>query len=451
MIDMLDVMFRLNEVCVVKHHPLRDYNVPFFEKAFATLIQDGYLAQMTGGPKESSDLVNHPSVDHVHMTGGKPTHDGIVYGFDKTEQAKNKAAEKPVLKAEMTSELGCVTPWIVTPQPGWTDGDSLTPTPNLTLNLTLIMILSLMLPTDDVEHHVKQLVAGITSNNSCNCLAPKMLVIDKDWDKTEFFLSKLKFHLNTRALVAPYYPGTTQRYEAFKKAYPKQMEQIKGELGGPPDVAGAGKAMSEPCPWMVITLEEDVLDKKEWEYALRNEPFAPVFHIALLTGTGEEDAFLSKAVSFVNDELFGTLSMTLLAKDSTPAVEKAIADLRYGAIALNAWTAQCVSAPCATWGAYPGESLNDVQSGIGVVYNCLFYDHVQKSVLRSPFIEASHIGTAGIPSIHMARALVGLLTKPSLGAFVGLLTADVPRHKIMFAAGAAVMAVAILTRYTLFK
>ena len=47
------------------------------------------------------------------MTGGKATHDAIVWGSTKQEQDNNKAAKKPKLSnAEMTSELGCVTPYI---------------------------------------------------------------------------------------------------------------------------------------------------------------------------------------------------------------------------------------------------------------------------------------------------------------------------------------------------
>jgi aldehyde dehydrogenase (NAD(P)+) len=50
---------------------------------------------------------------------------------------------------------------------------------------------------------------------------------------------------------------------------------------------------------------------------------------------------------------------------SALAVERsrAIADLRYGTIAVNAWTGGGHLTATASWGAYPGRTLNDVQSG----------------------------------------------------------------------------------------
>ena len=40
---------------------------------------------------------------------------------------------------------------------------------------------------------------------------------------------------------------------------------------------------------------------------------------------------------------------------------------RYGSIGINTWTGANFSMPGATWGAYPGERLEAVETGIGVV------------------------------------------------------------------------------------
>ncbi len=39
----------------------------------------------------------------------------------------------------------------------------------------------------------------------------------------------------------------------------------------------------------------------------------------------------------------------------------------------------------AAWGAYPGHSYADVQSGIGVVHNALMFDKPLKTVVSAPF------------------------------------------------------------------
>ena len=66
-------------------------------------------------------------------------------------------------------------------------------------------------------------------------------------------------------------------------------------------------------------------------------------------------------------------------------LDQAIADLRYGTIAVNAWTGVGYLTARATWGAFPGHSTTDIQSGRGVVHNALLFERPQKSVVRGPF------------------------------------------------------------------
>jgi aldehyde dehydrogenase (NAD(P)+) len=95
-------------------------------------------------------------------------------------------------------------------------------------------------------------------------------------------------------------------------------------------------------------------------------------------------------VHFANDTLHGTLGANLIIHPQTitelgPALEDAIAELRYGTIAVNAWTGVGYLTPRASWGAFPGHTYNDIQSGVGVVHNALFFDRAQKTVVRAPF------------------------------------------------------------------
>jgi hypothetical protein len=68
-----------------------------------------------------------------------------------------------------------------------------------------------------------------------------------------------------------------------------------------------------------------------------------------------------------------------------PAFEQAVADLKYGCVAINAWTGVGFLLTQTTWGAYPGHTPDNIQSGIGVVHNSKFFDKPQKSVVRAPF------------------------------------------------------------------
>jgi hypothetical protein len=78
--DALYLLFVENMTCVVKHNPVRAYNHEWMCTLFAPLIRDGYFASVVGGVDESRALVYDDLVDHVHMTGGKATHDAIVWG-----------------------------------------------------------------------------------------------------------------------------------------------------------------------------------------------------------------------------------------------------------------------------------------------------------------------------------------------------------------------------------
>ena len=69
-----------------------------------------------------------------------------------------------------------------------------------------------------------------------------------------------------------------------------------------------------------------------------------------------------------------------------PAIEQAVADLRYGSIGVNLWHGLSFAFATTVWGAYPGHSIDDIQSGRGFVGNALLFERPQKSVVRGPFI-----------------------------------------------------------------
>jgi aldehyde dehydrogenase (NAD(P)+) len=116
--------------------------------------------------------------------------------------------------------------------------------------------------------------------------------------------------------------------------------------------------------------------------------------------------FLRNAVAFCNDSLWGTLGANLLIHPETikelgSDFDDALAQLRYGCIAINTWTGVGFLLAQATWGAYPGHARNDIQSGTGVVHNSLLFDKPQKSVVRAPFYPfprgAAHLQPAILP------------------------------------------------------
>lgn len=101
-------------------------------------------------------------------------------------------------------------------------------------------------------------------------------------------------------------------------------------------------------------------------------------------------AFLAAAVPFVNERLWGTLGCSVMIDPRTEAshtevLEQAIAQLRYGSIAINAWVSLAYGLGCTPWGAFPGHTPAAIGSGVGVVHNSFLFDYPEKAVIRVPF------------------------------------------------------------------
>lgn len=114
-VDILKAMYTRNYVVYFKQHPIRTYVNDLYERIFAPLISRGYLAVEAHSTNErSSALVYHQEVDAVHITGGKATHDILVWGLDPKQREQNLKANTPKLK-NVTSELGAISPWVIVP------------------------------------------------------------------------------------------------------------------------------------------------------------------------------------------------------------------------------------------------------------------------------------------------------------------------------------------------
>ncbi len=343
----MDVFYKLlveNEVVVLKTNPVNAYLGVHWERALAPFIEAGYLAIVHGGGKEGAYLAEHPQIDTLHVTGSDKTYDAIVWGSSSEEQAKRKAAHDPKNKRPFTAELGCVTPVLVVPGP-WSAAD--------------------------MDYQARQVAAMVANNASFNCTAAKVLVVAKGWLQRETFLRKVEAALAATPPRKAYYPGATDRWRAFLDRYPKARVLA----------AEADRVV----PW---TLIPDVAPEGG-EYALSNEAFCGVLATVTLDASGPVD-FLAKAVDFANDRCWGTLSCVMLVHPSTREehpreVDRAIAALRYGAIGVNAWSSLAYALVSPTWGAFPGHTPEDIQSGTGVVHNSFLLDHPQKSVVFAPF------------------------------------------------------------------
>lgn len=342
----MDALYKLvvdDEVVIVKTNPVNAYLQPFWEEAFRPLLDAGFFAVVRGGADLGSYLCYHPDIASVHITGSDRTHDAIVWGTGE-EGARRKRAGEPLLRKPITSELGAVTPCIVVPGP-WSD--------------------------DDLEFQARHVAGMVANNASFNCNACKVLVTHASWPRREAFLERVHAALARTPLRKAYYPGAQERYQAFLDRYPRAQ--------------ALAPRTNEHVPWTILP---DVPPEKG-EYALTNEAFCGVLAETSLEAADAGD-FMAKATTFANEACWGTLSCMVLVHPETAAqharsLDAMISGLRYGGIGVNVWAAVVYGLVVTTWGAYPGHTLEDIQSGRGVVHNALLLDHPQKSVVRAPF------------------------------------------------------------------
>lgn len=82
----------------------------------------------------------------------------------------------------------------------------------------------------------------------------------------------------------------------------------------------------------------------------------------------------------------GMLAPKSLAEPGVAAaLERAIVHLRYGTISVNYWLGYPYYFGLSPWGGAPGSTIDDIQSGIGMVNNVLMLDGVEKTVYTAPF------------------------------------------------------------------
>jgi acyl-CoA reductase-like NAD-dependent aldehyde dehydrogenase len=342
--DVLYKLFTENEVVVLKMNPVNAVVGPHLARAFKPLVDAGYLAIVYGGADVGGHLANHALIDTLHVTGSDRTYDAIVWGPDPEEQKRRKAEDKPINTKPFTAELGCVTPVMVVPG-DWNEAD--------------------------LEFQARHVASMVTQNASFNCNAAKVLVTARGWNLRDRFLDRVNKALSAASARKAYYPGAQQRYQGFVDRYPQA--RVVGNQG--PGVV----------PWTVIP---DV-PAKRGEYALTQEAFCGVLaEVSLDEST--PDAFLDAAVRFANEDCWGTLSCHVIIDEgsqrryATP-LDRAVEQLRYGGVAINAFAGMLYALVTPTWGAFPGHPRTDIQSGAGVVHNTMMFDHPQKSVLRAPF------------------------------------------------------------------
>ena len=337
----LDIFYKLygeGKVVMIKMNPINDYLGPIFEKVFSPFIENEFIQFAYGGGDVGAYLTRHELVDSIHITGSARTHDVIVFGPSEEGQ-KRKRENQPINTKPISSELGGVSPTIVVPGP-WSKGD--------------------------FKFQAEHIATQKLQNSGHNCIATQVLIMPEDWTGTERLLQEVENEIANAEKRPAYYPGSEDRQNAAREhANAKFLDSGVDRT----IIYDVDSQIDEPC--------------------FSDEYFSPVLATVSIPGDNPS-AFIQAAVQFVNEKLDGTLGANIIidpktARENKADLDQAIADLKYGSIGVNTWCALAFLAAGGAWGAYPGHTYDNIQSGIGVVHNAFLFDKTEKTVATGPF------------------------------------------------------------------
>jgi acyl-CoA reductase-like NAD-dependent aldehyde dehydrogenase len=252
-----------------------------------------------------------------------------------------------LLTKRFTAELGNVGPVIIVPGP-WDE--------------------------DDIQEQVEHLATWLTANAGFGCLTPRVIVQHSDWAQRDALVKALGRILERVETRQAFYPGARKRHAAFVHAHPEAYQF------GDPD--------GDHLPWTLISgIDAEEAD----DICFTRECFCSVVAETALEAPSVP-GYIERAVDFANETLWGTLNATLLVHPESladpavaAAVERAVADLRYGTVTVNVFAYYAYYFMVLPWGAFPGHSIDDIQSGAGKTANALMFESPEKSVVRGPF------------------------------------------------------------------
>lgn len=192
-LDILHKLYAQGQVVIAKMNPVNAYLRPHFEQVFTEFVERGWVRFVDGGGAEGAYLTTHKGVDSIHVTGSDRTHDAIVWGTDEKAEDR-RCADTPLNDKPFTSELGGVSPCIVTPGP-WSAAD--------------------------FRFQAEHIVTSKMNNSGHNCVASQILIVPRHWDGTERLLTEIRRVLGELPPRADYYPGADERLTAVTQDHPE--------------------------------------------------------------------------------------------------------------------------------------------------------------------------------------------------------------------------------------
>jgi acyl-CoA reductase-like NAD-dependent aldehyde dehydrogenase len=348
--DALHALFVEGTVALLKTSPLAAALGATLERAFAPIVERGWLRVVHGGDDAGAYLAGHAAVTSVHLTGSAASFDALVWGPPGADREARRAASDPALKKPVTAALGGVGP---------------------------VMIVPSFYAKDELWYLARSVASAVAANAGCHCFAPRMLVLPSGWAQRALFFDLLFRAFSQIPPRRAFHPGAAARHALL--------------TGGRADAIRVREGDDGTLPWTVV---QNLDPRDALEPLFATDPFCPVIS-AVAVGSEDPVEFLAEAVRFCDARLAGTLAAEIVvhpADEDDPvieaALERAIVDLRYGAVGINQWPGLLHAMAAPPWGGHPSTTLAAPGSGLGLGHNARMLGRVDKAILRGPLYRA---------------------------------------------------------------
>jgi len=371
--DVLHKLFIDGDVVALKLHSTCASLASLFEEVFRPLFDQGVVRLIYGDKDLDTYLCTHELVDTIHFSGADAAFDTLIFGAGQ-EGVERRVRREPVLAKPFSGEAGNITPVLVVPGP-WSD--------------------------DDLYQHATLLVRAFVWNAASVSAAPRLIVQHRGWRRRDSFLASFEQVL--------------ARIPTRQAPFPEARRQLDALLNAHTRAHRIGHANLDHLPWTVIPdLDPSSLDADCFVRTM----FCPTIG-ELALDAKDVATFIDAAVEFLNRQVLGAVAATILIHPRTlrerrvrTAFERALNNLQYGTITINAVAQQAVLAGVLPWGAFP--IANSERRYGGKMANPLMLPNPQKSILRGPFsIPQLFLSIEPQRNIELCKAITRLEQAPS--------------------------------------
>jgi acyl-CoA reductase-like NAD-dependent aldehyde dehydrogenase len=337
------------------------------ERALAPLCDAGFLRVVTAGEDERLSLASHPAVARVLFAGPSETHEKLVAGGKSVDAI-----------------LGGVSPLVVVP---------------------------CLYAKDELVFVAESVAAALAHDGAFDGTAPRVLVLPGGWAQRGLFLDLLK---RAFAALPPRVAG------------PQAAARFAALTAGREDAIRIGEAGGGALPWTILpALDPAAPDPIFAALDPCGSLIAEVF-----VGTDDPVEMLAAATSFCNERLGGSLAAQIVlhpVHEDDPAVvaavERAVIELRYGAVGINRWPAAARWGGVLPWGAHPSGTVTAPRSGRGFRNDARMLPRVDKAVVKGPLLPVRrplHLSRDGVAR-RLAEQAAAFQAAPSARHLWGLM------------------------------